>query len=142
MTRQEAIEILTASDYFWLRPSEKEATALNMAIISLKLEQKRTKLEDRSQEEMTREEAARIITVILDCCTGKEDDYEEYEIIPLEKSFKALSMAIEALEQESKIGHWIYDYEYSNWFDVTYKCSCCKRTIIVPYKAKNEVYKD
>lgn len=56
MTEEEAIEILTASDYFWLRPSEKEAAALNMAIISLNLEQKRAKLEDRSQEEMTRQE--------------------------------------------------------------------------------------
>ena len=58
------------------------------------------------------------------------------------KCFDALDMAIKALEQEPRVGHWIYDYEYSNWFDVTYKCSCCKRTIIVPYEAKNEVYKD
>lgn len=49
---------------------------------------------------MTKQEAAKIITVILDCCKGKEEDYEEHEIIPLEKSFKALGMAIEALEQE------------------------------------------
>lgn len=55
---------------------------------------------------------------------------------------QALDEIIQALEQEPKIGHWIYDYEYSDWFDVTYECSCCKRTIIVPYEAKNEVYKD
>lgn len=36
MSRQEAIEILTASDYFWLRPSENEAEALNIAIEALK----------------------------------------------------------------------------------------------------------
>lgn len=35
MTKQEAITILTASDYFWLRPSENEAEALNMAIEAL-----------------------------------------------------------------------------------------------------------
>lgn len=92
---------------------------------------------------MTREEAARIITVILDCCKGKEPEgYGEREIIPLEKSFEALNMAIESLEQEPKIGHWVYDYEYSDCFDITYKCSCCKREIIVPYEIKNEVYKD
>lgn len=56
---------------------------------------------------MTREEAARIITIILDCCKGKEEDYEEHEIIPLEESFKALGMAIEALEQEPKRGKLI-----------------------------------
>lgn len=49
---------------------------------------------------------------------------------------------IKALEQEPKTGNWIYDDEYSDWFDVTYGCSCCKRTIIVPYEARNEVYKD
>lgn len=38
MTRAEAIEILTASDYFWLRPSENEAEALNMAIEALEAE--------------------------------------------------------------------------------------------------------
>ena len=43
---------------------------------------------------------------------------------------------------EEKIGHWIYDDEYSDCFDVTYKCSCCKREIIIPYEARNEVYKE
>ena len=62
---------------------------------------------------MTREEAARIITVILDCCKGKDEDYEKHEIIPLEKSFKALSMAIKALQQEPKRGKWyIREYEF------------------------------
>ena len=50
--------------------------------------------------------------------------------------------AIELLEQAPKTGHWIYDNEYSDWFDVTYECSCCKRAIIVPYEIRNEVYKD
>lgn len=35
MTRQEAINILTASDYFWIRPTEDEFDALNMAIEAL-----------------------------------------------------------------------------------------------------------
>lgn len=52
---------------------------------------------------MTRQEAARIITIILDCCKGKEEDYEEHEIIPLEESFKALGMAIEALAEPNWI---------------------------------------
>lgn len=44
--------------------------------------------------------------------------------------------------QEPKIGHWIYDAEYSDCFDVTYKCSCCEREINVLYEVSNEVYKD
>ena len=90
---------------------------------------------------MTRAEAAKIITVILDCCKGKEPEgYGEREIIPLEKSFKALAMAIEALQQQRqeilpkhcivpsgdyvatagvpKRGKWIEIDEYS-------ECSCC-----------------
>ncbi len=58
---------------------------------------------------------------------------------------KFLVNYMEVLEkqmEEPKIGHWIYDDEYSDWFDVTYNCSCCKRAIIVPYDARNEVYKD
>jgi len=43
---------------------------------------------------------------------------------------------------QPKMGHWIYDDEYSNYFDVTYKCSCCKREIIVPYEVRDEVYKE
>lgn len=35
MTRAEAIEILNASDYLWLRPTENEFDALNMAIDAL-----------------------------------------------------------------------------------------------------------
>lgn len=38
MTREEAIEILNASDYFWLRPSKNEFDALNMAIDALEQE--------------------------------------------------------------------------------------------------------
>lgn len=73
---------------------------------------------------MTRQEAARIITVILDCCKGKEEDYEEHEIIPLEKSFKALGMAIEALEQEPKRGYWLEAKEEDPCW---YRCSECGR---------------
>lgn len=81
---------------------------------------------------MTREEAIAMI----------EDDKKRHHDELSGRYRAALTMAIKALEQEPRIGHWIYDYEYSNWFDVTYECSCCKRTIIVPYEAKNEVYKD
>lgn len=35
MTRAEAIKILNASDYLWLRPTENEFDALNMAIDAL-----------------------------------------------------------------------------------------------------------
>ena len=79
---------------------------------------------------MTRAEAAKIITVILDCCKGKEPEgYGEREIIPLEKSFKALGMAIEALEQEPKRGKWLdYLKEGLKW-----KCSECGSKYTTPW---------
>lgn len=85
---------------------------------------------------MTRQEAARIITVILDCCKGKEPEgYGEREIIPLEKSFKALGMAIEALEQEPKCGKWIV-YPLMDEGRVELECPICGATFIraVDYK--------
>ena len=63
-------------------------------------------------------------------------------IQPTTERKKAIKASIKALSQEPKTGHWIYDDEYSDWFDVTYKCSCCKRAIIIPYEARNRVYKD
>lgn len=38
MTREEAIKILNTSDYLWLRPTENEFDALNMAIDALEQE--------------------------------------------------------------------------------------------------------
>lgn len=43
---------------------------------------------------------------------------------------------------QPKTGHWIYDEEYSDWYYINYKCSCCKRVIAVPYEIRNEVYKE
>lgn len=43
---------------------------------------------------------------------------------------------------QSKTGHWIYDDQHSTWSNLTYECSCCKRTIIVPYETKDDIYKD
>ena len=57
--------------------------------------------------------------------------------------------SLPSIPPKQKIGHWIYDEARSDWFDATYECSCCKRSIIipyeltnVPYEALNEVYKD
>lgn len=57
--------------------------------------------------------------------------------------------ALPSIPPKQKIGHWIYDEARSDWFDATYECSCCKRSITVPYELTdvpyetlNEVYKD
>ena len=47
-----------------------------------------------------------------------------------------------SVNPKPKTGHWIYDDEHSSWSNETYKCSCCKRAIIVPYEAREAVYKD
>jgi len=53
---------------------------------------------------MTREEAIRNINALNAVC-GQKDFYDE-------KFFEALDMAIKALEQEPKTGHWIGHREH------------------------------
>jgi hypothetical protein len=43
---------------------------------------------------------------------------------------------------QPQIGRWVIVEDRTDWYDATYECSCCKRTIVVPYDASNEVYKD
>lgn len=45
-------------------------------------------------------------------------------------------------KQEPMTGRWVIAEDSNDRFFVTYECSCCKRAIIVPYDARNEVYKD
>ncbi len=44
--------------------------------------------------------------------------------------------------EKPKTGRWVIAEDRTDWYDITYECSCCKRAIIVPYDARNEVYKD
>lgn len=39
-------------------------------------------------------------------------------------------------------GWWINDEDMTNWYDATYKCSCCGREIIIPYESRNDLYKN
>ena len=54
---------------------------------------------------------------------------------------EAMKMGADALDN-LKIGYWKYDEELSDWYDTTYECSCCKRTIITPIELSNNVYKN
>ena len=59
----------------------------------------------------------------------------------LRKRIKSLSPAL----PQSKIGHWMHDRgAYSEWGDEIYECSCCERTISIPYPydTRNDIYKD
>jgi hypothetical protein len=70
---------------------------------------------------ITREEALEILkynsNVIHQTTTGITDT----------KEVEALDMAIKALEQEPKTGHWIeHSHEWGdNWEYSMYECSCC-----------------
>ena len=44
--------------------------------------------------------------------------------------------------QESKTGQWINIEDRTDWYDTSYKCSCCGREIITPYDFKNNLYSD
>ena len=67
---------------------------------------------------MTREEA---IKEIIDMANA-------LQLIPNTPKGKAVSMAIQALEQEPKTGHWIvWDTSSYDW---TYKCDKCGRIVL------------
>lgn len=76
MTREEAITILTASDYFWLRPSENEAEALNMAIEALEQELKRGEWIKTSNDWIDGHCGQRFFPYHCGCCGYKTWDDE------------------------------------------------------------------
>lgn len=65
----------------------------------------------------------------------------ETAIIPYRKFVKDVN-ALPPVTLQPKTGQWIYDDEHSSWSNLKYKCSCCKREIIVRYEAKDGVYQD
>lgn len=47
-----------------------------------------------------------------------------------------------SIKPQEKMGYWINIEDRTDWYDVTYKCSCCGREIITPYELKNNLYSD
>lgn len=43
---------------------------------------------------------------------------------------------------EPKTGHWINIEDRTDWYDATYKCSCCGRELMTPYDLKDNLYND
>lgn len=43
---------------------------------------------------------------------------------------------------QPKTRHWINVEDRTDWYDATYKCSCCGREVITPYKLKHNLYSD
>ncbi len=43
---------------------------------------------------------------------------------------------------QPKMGRWMYDEDKSDWYDTTYHCSCCKRTVVIPYESQKDLYND
>ncbi|MCR5312170.1 MAG: hypothetical protein K6E54_00710 [Bacteroidaceae bacterium] len=81
---------------------------------------------------MTREEASNIL-----------DDYDvNFDGHTAEEIAEAFDVAFRALEQEPKQGHWIMVSDRTDWYDATFKCSCCDREIITPYELKGDIYND
>ena len=76
---------------------------------------------------MTREEAKKIARGIADkieCNTADIDDWAEFWGFTREEYEEFLDMAIKALEQEPKTGHWITLKD--EWGDINEAvCSCC-----------------
>ena len=78
---------------------------------------------------MTRKEAIRIIKTMEINNRAVDNSVEASEEVA--NRFIALDMAIKALEQEPKTGHWEYGYAFA---DGNYcKCSECKEIIKCTY---------
>ena len=67
---------------------------------------------------------------------------------PSGKVYEEHKLILELLEQEScketlKTGKWVFEGKWSDWFEATYKCSCCNRKIIVPFELRGkELHKE
>lgn len=67
---------------------------------------------------------------------------DDFPMEGLEYITKGMVKNMPPVIPQPKTGHWIYDDEHSSWSNLKYKCSCCKREIIIRYEAKDDVYKD
>ena len=86
---------------------------------------------------ITREKAIEILKYLIPIPHRGDNKSTSHLLIT-----NALAMAIKALEQEPKTGHWMIVEDSIDLFFATYECSCCKRAIIVPHDAMKAVYKD
>jgi hypothetical protein len=71
---------------------------------------------------MTREEAIEEVETAFDIWESEYDTGNDWS-----KAHKARDMAIKALEQEPKTGHWI-DITNKNKTVIAVRCSCCEKS--------------
>ena len=48
--------------------------------------------------------------------------------------------ALKELPPVPKTGYWINVEDRTDWYDATYKCSCCGREIMTPFALKDNLY--
>lgn len=121
MTRKEAINMLkskmdghTDTSYEWVK-------TVRMAIKALE--------QEPSGDLISRQ-------AVMDCFK-KWQPYMATRLRDFEQELSNLP----SVKQE-RTGHWIYDEERSDWLDTTYHCSCCKRTIVIPYESQKDLHND
>lgn len=74
---------------------------------------------------------------VLDEISDYNNDFD-YTTNELYDRIKRMS----SVNPQPKTGRWLIVEDRTDWYDATYECSCCKREIIVPYEARDEVYID
>ena len=90
---------------------------------------------------MTREEA--LSAEPCDCISREQalSDYADWFGYGYTAFYKHLKN-MPSVQPKPKTGHWINIEDKTDWYDATYKCSCCGREIITPYELKNNLYSD
>ena len=68
---------------------------------------------------------------------NKSDDYR-WETTLIRRKIEKLP----PVTPQPKTGHWVCVEEKSDWYAVTYECSCCGRGIITPHELIDNLYSD
>lgn len=76
--------------------------------------------------------------VVLDLVEDMTDQFGvEHRVIT-----EGVISMLPPITPKPKMGHWINVEDKTDWYDATYKCSCCGREVITPYELKNNLYSD
>lgn len=111
-----------------LKNNQDSAKALDIAIKALE--------QEPCEDAISRQE---VLDILDDTVKDyiKENDFDKAQGVAWVKAQKLPSVT-----PQPKTGQWINIEDRTDWYDTSYKCSCCGREIITPYDFKNNLYSD
>ena len=141
MTREEAINIMKVIVHMLEEKydTDRVEDAVDMAIEALSAEP--------CEDCISRAEAIKAIEEYGSVWMEYTEEMSIHQIA--ERALKASKQSmykilhdLPSVQPKPKTGHWINIEDKTDWYDATYKCSCCGREIITPYELKNNLYSD